>query len=37
MHPAKNGGITHLGALDVGGPLASLPVGALAAQNLVRV
>ena len=26
-----------LGALDVGGPLASMPFGALAAQNLVRI
>ena len=26
-----------LGALDVGGPLASLPFGALAMHNLVRI
>jgi 8-hydroxy-5-deazaflavin:NADPH oxidoreductase len=26
-----------LGALDVGGPLASLPFGSLAAINLVRI
>ena len=26
-----------LGTLDVGGPLASLPFGALATQNFVRI